>query len=64
VFSLTYLLISHDSGLVAHLADEVVVLEKGRIVGRGTRELAGDFKPFSDSSRQTPGLARVAAGCP
>ena len=62
VFSLTYLLISHDSGLVAHLADEVVVLDQGRIAARGAREFAGNFQPSSDSSARTPGLARGAVG--
>ena len=33
--SLTYLLISHDLGLVADVADEAVVLYQGRIVERG-----------------------------
>ncbi|MBO0912412.1 MAG: ABC transporter ATP-binding protein [Acidobacteria bacterium] len=61
VFSLTYLLISHDPALVAHLADDVAVIEKGRIVARGGRELAGNFSPSSGSSPHTHGLARVAA---
>lgn len=37
--SLTYLLISHDLSLVVHLADDVVVLDQGRIVEAGTSEL-------------------------
>jgi peptide/nickel transport system ATP-binding protein/oligopeptide transport system ATP-binding protein len=37
--SLSYLLISHDFGLVTHLADEVAVLESGRIVEGGAPEL-------------------------
>lgn len=36
--SLSYLLISHDAGLVAHLADEVAILHQGRIVERATRQ--------------------------
>jgi ABC-type glutathione transport system ATPase component len=60
VFSLTYLLISHDSALVAHLADEVVAIEHGEIVARGGTELARNFKPPSNSSPQTACLARVA----
>lgn len=37
--SLTYLCISHDFGLVTHIADEVVVLDGGRIVKGGAPEL-------------------------
>jgi len=62
VFSLTYLLISHDSALVRHLADEVVAIAGGRIVERGGRELARNLRTFSRSSPQTAGLLRAAAG--
>jgi oligopeptide transport system ATP-binding protein len=37
--SLTYVYISHDFGLVTRLADEVVVLDNGRIVAGGAPEL-------------------------
>jgi len=37
--SLTYLCISHDFALVTHLADEVIVLDAGRIVEGGAPEL-------------------------
>ena len=40
VYSLTYLCISHDFGLVTRLADQVVVLDKGRVVAGGAPELA------------------------
>ena len=43
VCSLTYLLISHDFGLITHLADEVVVLDQGRIVEGGAPELVERF---------------------
>jgi ABC-type microcin C transport system duplicated ATPase subunit YejF len=33
---LTYLLISHDLGVVGQMADEIAVLDRGRIVERGT----------------------------
>jgi ABC-type glutathione transport system ATPase component len=36
--SLTYLLISHDFGLITHLADEVAVLDRGRIVQSSPHE--------------------------
>jgi peptide/nickel transport system ATP-binding protein len=39
VCSLTYLCISHDLGLVTHLADEVAVLAEGQIVEGGAPEL-------------------------
>ena len=39
LYSLTYLCISHDFGLVTHLADEVVVLDGGRLVEGGAPEL-------------------------
>ncbi|MEE8522577.1 MAG: ATP-binding cassette domain-containing protein [Thermoanaerobaculia bacterium] len=35
---LAYLLISHDLRLAAHLADEIAVLDRGRIVERGAPE--------------------------
>lgn len=34
--SLTYLFISHDLGLLGHVADEIAVLHRGRLVERGT----------------------------
>ncbi len=41
-YALTYLLISHDLRLLAHLADEIAVLDHGHIVERGApRELLG-----------------------
>src|SRR5215510_6329738 len=36
--SLSYLLISHDVGLVAHLADEVAILHQGKIVEMATTQ--------------------------
>jgi peptide/nickel transport system ATP-binding protein len=39
LYSLTFLCISHDFSLVTHLADEVVVLDGGRIVKGGAPEL-------------------------
>jgi len=61
VFSLTYLLISHDFGLVTHLADEVVVLEGGQIVKNGAPELTGNSKSC-DSRRKLHDASRMAVG--
>ena len=33
---MTILLISHDLGMVSHLADDIVILEKGKVVEEGT----------------------------
>ncbi len=55
VCSLTYLCISHDLGLVTHLADEVAVLHEGRIVEGGVPELLAD----SQSSHADGFLAAV-----
>lgn len=49
VCSLTYLCISHDFGLVSHFADEVVLMDKGRIVEGGVPELV------ANSGRLQPG---------
>lgn len=45
LYSLTYLCISHDLGLVTQLADEVVVLDEGRIVEGGDPELVAHSWP-------------------
>lgn len=42
ICSLTYLCISHDFGLVTHFADEVAVLDEGRIVEGGAPELVAN----------------------
>lgn len=42
--SLTYLLISHDFGLVTHLADEVAILDAGTIVAAGVPELVANSR--------------------
>jgi ABC-type glutathione transport system ATPase component len=59
-YSLTYLCISHDFSLVTHLADEVVVLDGGRIVEGGAPELvAGSRRSQPDRSRdETSNLSR------
>jgi ABC-type dipeptide/oligopeptide/nickel transport system ATPase component len=47
--SLTVLLVSHDLGVVAALCEEIVILEKGRVVERGrTRDvLANPRHPYT-----------------
>ncbi len=62
VFSLTYLLISHDFGLVTHLADEVVVLDEGRIVACRVPELVEDSKQPCNSPSETLNISRLAVG--
>jgi ABC-type glutathione transport system ATPase component len=59
VFCLTYLLISHDFGLITHLADEVVVLDQGRIVADGAPELVEGCKR---TPAEIANLSRFAAG--
>jgi ABC-type glutathione transport system ATPase component len=55
VCSLTYLCISHDFGLVSHLADEVVVMDQGRIVEGGVPDLV------ANSGRLQPGDSLIEA---
>jgi ABC-type glutathione transport system ATPase component len=66
VCSLTYLCISHDFGLVSHFADEVVVMDKGRIVEGGAPELIakpGRLQP-SDSLSAALKLSHVQVESP
>jgi len=54
-FKLSILLITHDLGVVAHLADYVVVLERGKVVESGpTRDVVGNPKhPYTQKLMQT-----------
>lgn len=56
--ALTYLLISHDLSLVGQVADYVAVMQRGRVVERGTREqvLAN---PQHDHTRELVGTAKA-----
>jgi ABC-type glutathione transport system ATPase component len=66
VCSLTYLCISHDFGLVSHFADEVVVMDKGRIVEDGVPELvanSGRLQP-GDSLTEALTLSSTAVELP
>ncbi|MCC2672012.1 MAG: transporter ATP-binding protein, partial [Armatimonadetes bacterium] len=40
---LTYLFITHNLGVVEYLADEVCVMERGKIVERGTVDQIFDY---------------------
>lgn len=66
---MTYLFISHDLAMAAHLADEVAVMNRGRIVEQGppakilmqpqsetTRELVAAVPRMRFSPREVPGL--------
>jgi ABC-type glutathione transport system ATPase component len=60
VFALTYLLISHDLSLVTHLADEVVVLDEGRIVEGAAPELvekSAQHREFAAEAFHASGIA-------
>jgi len=62
-FNLTYLFISHDLRLMAGIADEIAIMQRGRIVERGTpRELLAN--PQHDHTREliaaVPGVAAPA----
>ncbi len=64
---LTYLLISHDLRAVAHLADEIVVLDAGRIVEQAPPQtLLTDPQHAAtrDLVRHLPGLDRVRQESP
>ena len=60
---MTYLLITHDLAMAAHLSDEIAVMNRGRIVEQGSSEnVIG--QPQHDITRQllaaVPGLCRTS----
>ena len=59
--SLTYVCISHDFGLVARLADEVIFLEKGRIVPGGAPELIARPHLHPSLTHDSPAIAVTSA---
>ena len=63
---LTYLFITHDLGIAGHLADEIAVMERGRIVEQGAAEKVLR-QPEHEMTRRliaaTPGM-NAAAGTP
>src|SRR5262249_30039586 len=55
-FNLAYLFISHDLGVVRHIADEVMVMYLGRTVEHGTKEtiFAGPRHPYTKAWLASP----------
>lgn len=49
--NVAYLLISHDISVVAHLADRIAVMYRGRIVETGTRDevMAPPYHPYTEA---------------
>jgi peptide/nickel transport system ATP-binding protein/oligopeptide transport system ATP-binding protein len=67
-FGLTYVFISHDLRVVAHISDRVAVMYLGRIVEQGTREeiFFGARHPYTQAllaavPEPVPGRRRAAA---
>ena len=55
-FGMAILFISHDLGVVANIADEIVVLYRGRVMERGTCERAAEpaAAPLPQGAAATP----------
>lgn len=62
----TILLVSHDTGLVSKLCDEVLWLDKGQVVARGdagevVKQYVEAMEAETETLRRTPALERVQA---
>jgi peptide/nickel transport system ATP-binding protein len=62
-FGMSFLLITHDLAMAAHLSDEIAVMNRGRIVEQGSSEKVIG-QPQHDITRQllaaVPGLCRAS----
>jgi ABC-type dipeptide/oligopeptide/nickel transport system ATPase subunit len=65
-YHLTYICISHDLDLVAHLADEIAVLHEGQIVKivPASMGLAGLHDEFTGRLQKTAKINNFGAGLP
>jgi ABC-type glutathione transport system ATPase component len=60
-FGLTYLFITHDLAMAAHLADEIAVMDRGRIVEMGAAESVVKAPQHAITQRLLQATPRVSA---